>query len=254
MLVFLSFFPSGDGILDIGEECDEGANNGNLINGGCTADCKTCVCEAVPTYDASSGALTIEFDMCGQDPLKSDFVGIYPCDAVTRVADQVWWNDTVCRQFPASCAVPFDYGYEEGETYVNEPYVWFSWTCGSPEDGGCQTNKTNQWPSSGSVTLDPNLPGANWAFLGGRSLKPGCYKVILQREMKFISAPPYPSICGPWGDAIEFIVPDPNTTTAVSPLETAERGDYSHASTSLTILSTFFVSMVSILALYFVNM
>jgi len=194
--------------------------------------------------------------MCGQQPLESDFIGIYPCGASTRVANQDWCNNTVCRQFPKSCAEPFDYGYTEGETYVAELYTWFSWTCSSPQDGGCQTSDTTQWPSSGSVTLDPTESGRNWAFLGGRSLAPGCYKVILQREMEFISPPPFPSICGPWGQALNFTVPEPNSTTQVSPLETSARDDDSSQAprSSLLGLSTFVVSMVSVLALYLVNL
>ena len=236
----------GDGVVDDGEECDMGADNG-LSSSGCKADCTTCICGAEATYDASTGGVTIDFDMCGAQALESDFVGIYPCDEVTKVGDQDWWNNTVCRQFPAACG-EFQFGYEENKTYVGNLYKWFSWTCGSPEEGGCQTNGSTVWPDSGTLVLDPNQAGSNWAFLGGRTLEPGCYKAILQREMYFISPPPYPDICeAGWGGALEFNVPDPSGTE-VSPLET----DPSAQSGTRSARTTFFVSMISILALYFV--
>jgi len=236
--------------LDFGEECDAGEDNGILENGGCKENCTVCSCEAVPTYDAASKTLTIDFDMCGQEPLKSDFIAIYPCDTVTRIADVDWWNNTVCDQFPASCAVPFDYGYVEGQEYAAELYTWFSWTCGSPLEpfaGGCQSDNSTEWPSSGSVVLDPSKDGTNatdWAFLKGRDLEPGCYKVLLNREMKFISPPPYPTICEPWGSALTFTVPN-STGASTNPLETG-----SSNSGSRNFFSYMFVAFLSFLTLY----
>jgi len=150
-----------------------------------------CVCQASAEYSPTTGGVTIEFDMCGEEPLSSDFIGIYPCEADTLVADQTWWNGTVCRQFPAACG-GFQFGYNEGEEYVNQIYTWFTYTCGPPEDGGCQTvDEATTWPSKGIIDIDPNNSGANWAYPGGRTLEPGCYKVQLQREMYFISPPPF---------------------------------------------------------------
>jgi len=60
--------------------------------------------------------VTIDFNMCNEEPLKSDFIAIYPCDADTFVANQDWWDNKVCQQFPAACG-DFKYGYTEGETY-----------------------------------------------------------------------------------------------------------------------------------------
>jgi len=145
--------------------------------------------------------------MCDEPPLSSDFIGIYPADAETRYADETWWSDTVCRQFPGACEPAFQFGYEEGMKYVWEGYTWFTWTCGAPEDGGCQTKATTTWPSRGSITIDPNVGGAGWAFPGGRTLAPGNYKVLMNREMYYISPPPYPTICSSWDEAIEFTVP-----------------------------------------------
>jgi hypothetical protein len=60
--------------------------------------------------------------------------------------------------------------------------------------------------------IDPRVPGAEWAFgeVGngreGRTLEPGCYKVLMNREMDYISPPPYPTICNDWNQAIEFEV------------------------------------------------
>ena len=95
-------------------------------------------------------------------------------------------------------------------------YVWFTYTCGPPADGGCQTDQTMAWPESGSFTIDPSVSGADWAFPGGRSLAPGCYKVLMNREVYVISPPPYPTICAEWGQAIEFQVPDPSNPMSTS--------------------------------------
>ena len=205
----------GDGILDtaLGEKCDMGARNGPTAE--CKDDCTLCSCGASATYNTSTGAVTIDFDLCGARPVESDFVGIYPCDEVTKVADQDWWDNKVCSQFPAACG-EFQFGYEKGKVYVGSLYKWFSWTCGSPKEGGCQTQGSTVWPESGTLTLDPNAAGSNWAFLGGRTLEPGCYKAILQREMYFISPPPYPDICeNGWQGALEFYVPDQRKRSAV---------------------------------------
>jgi hypothetical protein len=212
----------GDGIVDtiMGEECDDGANG---VADGCKDDCKTCVCEASATYEESTGAVTIDFDMCGEEPLKSDFIGIYPCDASTTTVTA----DHFCSYAPATCGASFDLGYEEGEVYVNQNYLWFAFTCGSPAEYGCQRNHTMEWPSSGTVTIDPNVAGINWAFRSGRTLEPGCYKAVLNRDINVISPPPYPTICEPWGDALEFQVPvtgssGNGTSSEATPLEYAQ--------------------------------
>lgn len=112
----------------LGEECDEGSNMPSATCVDCVVPSANptaapssapteCICEASATYDVATGAVTVDFDMCDNEPLKSDFVAIYPCDAVDLVvADQNWWDNTVCRQFPASCG-GFQYGYEEGQVY-----------------------------------------------------------------------------------------------------------------------------------------
>jgi len=240
----------GDGVVntELGEECDMGSANGDpLIDGGCKADCTFCKCEASATYNAVTGAVTIDFDMCGQEPLSSDFIGIYPCDAATRVADRKWWATTVCKQFPRACG-SFQFGYVEGQTYVAEDYTWFSYTCGSPQDGGCQTEEGYKWPSSGSVTIDPKAPGAKWAFgQQGRELKKGqCYKVLLNREMYYISPPPYPTICDDWDSALSFTVP--NITRRLS-----GKTDFTDKSGSFARFSAFFVSLLAILVLFIAN-
>jgi len=207
-------------------------------------------------YDDTTGGVTIDFDMCDQEPLRYDWIGVYPCNAPTMVADQDWWDNTVCQQWSAACGLPMeDFGFTEGEVYVDQLYIWFSRTCGSPLDGGCQTDPTFVWPSSGTVTIDPSIPGADWAFAqGNRTLAPGCYKVLLNREINFISPPPFPTICGPWGEALEFQVPSPNLRSETTPSTTgtsstnAQSGSLGHSTLGL---STFFVTLVSFLVLYF---
>ena len=96
------------------------------------------------------------------------------------------------------------------------------------------------------MVLDPTKEGTVWAFLGGRTLEPGCYKAVLQREMYFISPPPYPDICPQgWEGALEFTVPEPNSQE--SPLEQSEQ------SGSSSILSTFFIFLASMTALFVVS-
>jgi len=76
-----------------------------------------CNCQAIPTYDAVTGALTVDFDMCGYEPMPRDFIAIYPCDAPTITMDQAWWTSTVCDYAPGFCNPPFQFGYNEGEVY-----------------------------------------------------------------------------------------------------------------------------------------
>ena len=192
----------GDGIVDsyLGEECDGGAD--------CNQACKTCKCEASAEYNITDGTVTIDFDLCGSTgPTRYDWVAIYPCDSQNMTADQAWWESEVCRQHQEACGGNFSFGYKENQMYVNGDPVWWSYTCSSPLDGGCQTNSSYIWPERGSVTIDPTVAGADWAFDGGRVLAPGCYKVLLNREIDIISPPPYPTICGGWDVAPSFIVP-----------------------------------------------
>ena len=140
--------------------------------------------------------------MCGDIAERYDFIGIYPCDAPTMIADQEWsdkvatWNGGV-PGFEAGDYVP-------GNEYVFQNYLWIGYTCGSL-DTECQSNQM-EWPTAGTVVIDPALAGQYpWAFPGGATLAPGCYKAILNREVT-ISPPPYPTICADWADAYEFTV------------------------------------------------
>jgi hypothetical protein len=135
-----------------------------------------------------------------------DFIGIYPCDSPTVLVNGTWWQNTVCRQFPAACD-GIQFGYEDGQTYPYRQPFWWAYTCGPPQDGGCQTKTSVPFPSSGSFLIDPSTTGAQWAFIGGRTLLPGCYKVLMNREVYNISPPPYPTFCRPWSQALEFTVP-----------------------------------------------
>jgi hypothetical protein len=216
----------GDGNVDMdaGEECDDGANGDDTD--GCLDDCTIplpplteCICSANGVYEPTTGVLNLEFNYCGQaTPNEDDWIGIYPCDAPTQVATQEWWDDIVCPQLGAtnadgSCQLPPSHlGFKIGEAYVDVEPTWFGYTCGPPAVGGCQATlgEAGLWPTEGRYTIDPNDPataGANWAFLGGRSLEPGCYKAVLNRYMKAISPPPYPTTCAPWVDAVTFNVP-----------------------------------------------
>ena len=197
----------GDGIMDAGEECDDG---NNIDGDGCEADCKFCVCEASAQYDENTGAVTIDYEYCDVEPVRYDFIGIYPCDAEVMVGSKEWW-DSLCDSQLAACG-DFKYGYEEGQTYVKGNPIWWTYTCGGPGTSTCQQDATAEWPSNGSVTIDPSVTGASWAFGGeggadgNRALAPGCYKVLMNREIDYISAPPYPTICADWGEALEFTV------------------------------------------------
>jgi hypothetical protein len=144
--------------------------------------------------------------MCGEEPDKFDMVAIYPCNAPTIVANQDWWDKDVYQHFPGS-GPNITFGYVVNQVYVDDQPAWFAYTCGSPDDK-CQVNRpASQWPSSGSVTIDPTVP-AYWPFrFGDRTLDPGCYKVLMNREVYNISPPPYPTICLEWAEASNFSVP-----------------------------------------------
>jgi len=189
-----------------------------------------CVCKAEATYIPETGGVQIDFNMCDEPALDSDFIGIYPCDADTMVADKEWWDTTVCNQFSVTCGQPIGFGFNENQTYVGENYIWFSWTCSSPEDDGCQTVDDYVWPTQGTVTLDPSSSSPSWPFPGGRELAPGCYKAVLQRDIPFISTPPHPTICGPWEDELTFTVPDPNTSPPLGgmPAQCSAHSECSH--------------------------
>lgn len=162
-------------------------------------DCTYCVCEVRPSYD--NGIVTLDFDFCGAEPEPFDWIGIYPCDANTLVADEDW-ADSVFYSGDV-----FDIGYIEGEEYVNEPAIWFAYTCGSPGDK-CQQNREIEWPTENTVAIDPftNPDEIKWALKSTTTLAPGCYKAHMNRET-IISGPPYPTICKEWAEANEFIVP-----------------------------------------------
>ena len=169
-----------------------------------------CICRAEAAYDETTDAVTIDFDYCDVPPVRYDFIGVYPCDAPVMEITQEWW-DSLCGRQRAACG-EIEYGYEEGQVYVNQMPLWWTYTCGSPGISTCQQDPNAEWPSSGTVIIDPNVAGAEWAFgeMGNlrnrRSLAPGCYKVLMNREMDFISPPPYPTICLDWGSALEFQV------------------------------------------------
>ena len=143
----------------------------------------------------------IEFDLCGAETERYDWIGVYPCDAETVLADDAW-----------DASVPyenvFEVGYREGEVYVNQDPVWFGYTCGSPGDQCQQEEMSMPWPNSGELTLDPatQAVAAPWAFPSGTtSLAPGCYKTVMHHET-VISGPPYPTVCQEWVEAPEFYV------------------------------------------------
>jgi hypothetical protein len=201
----------GDGIVNEGEECDPADTDPNAPN--CNPDCTECLCQASATYNDSTGAVTIEFDMCGADsgPMQYDFIGIYPCNVSTMNATQEWWNATCNAQATSlvTCDGTFQLGLEEDQVYPNRFPTWLSYTCGSPGVSTCQQDRTIQWPTNGMVTIDPAVCGSNsWACGGcvaNCELEPGCYKAVLHREMP-ISPPPYPYICEDWFESSEFTV------------------------------------------------
>ena len=142
--------------------------------------------------------VNIEFDLCGAESEQFDWIGVYPCDAETLQADDEWDSSVPYENV-------FEVGYVEGEVYVNQDPVWFGYTCGSP-GGLCQQDPSTTWPNSGELVLDPAQESdAPWAFRGGTSLEPGCYKTLINHET-VISGPPYPTVCQAWAEAPEFIV------------------------------------------------
>ena len=162
-----------------------------------SAEPTPCICRATGSYE--NGKVNIEFDLCGAETKEYDWIGVYPCDAETLMADDNW-----------DAGVPyenvFEVGYVKGEVYVNQEPIWFTYICGSPGDN-CQQKDDMEWPSSGTLVLDPaQSANAPWAFRGGgTSLKPGCYKTHINHE-SVISAPPYPTVCQQWAEAPEFYV------------------------------------------------
>jgi len=155
--------------------------------------------------------------MCGEPPLESDWIGIYPCDAETLVATQEWWDAILLN--PGYIGEPGatmeDYGFVPGTEYPLAQQAWWSYTCSSPGEGivPCQQLETTEWPSQGSVTIDPAM-APQWAFWGDsmdKTLAPGCYKVLLNRNLprESISPPPIPMVCPgqAWQTANEFTVP-----------------------------------------------
>ena len=106
-----------------------------LVDGPTGSDCsrnpETCICcEPVCTCEArasyENGLVTLDFDYCGEaNPEAFDWIGIYPCDAETMVADDAW-NDYVFYEDV------FNVGFVRDKVYVNEQPVMWSYTCGSP--------------------------------------------------------------------------------------------------------------------------
>ena len=156
-----------------------------------------CICQATGSYE--NGMVNIDFNLCGAETEAFDWIGIYPCDSETLMADDDWDANVPYESV-------FQVGYVQGEVYVNQDPVWFSYTCGSPGDN-CQQQVGMVWPNSGFLELDPaQASNAPWAFRGGgTSLAPGCYKALINHET-VISGPPYPTVCQEWAQAPEFIV------------------------------------------------
>ena len=146
--------------------------------------------------------------MCNEEPIRYDWVGIYPCSARVMTADRAWWQRDVCPSVTLdSCDdAEFTFGYTEDQVYVDVEATWFGYLCGDAIDGGCQTDPSWLWQDRGSLKIDPSVGGTDWAFAGGRTLAPGCYKVLMNRDLTLISPPPYPTICGTWEEATEFWV------------------------------------------------
>jgi len=133
-------------------------------------------------------------------------------------ATQEWWAGILENDgYIGLPDVPMEYyGFEEGELYVLDQPRFFTYTCSSPDATSvqqCQQAGTTIWPDSGTVTIDPAV-APNWAFWGDgesfkRYLEPGCYKALLNRELKnAISPPPLPTICPgqSWQNALTFQV------------------------------------------------
>ena len=169
------------------------------------------------SYD--SGVVTINFDLCGEQPLAGDWVGIYPCESNTIVATPEWWASILANPgYIGLPNVPMEYyGFEEGMEYVSDQQLWWSYTCSSPIEGNeeqCQQDDNTVWPSKGTVVIDPAM-APMWAFWGeawvnNRVLEPGCYKVLLSRDLTdALSPPPLPTICPnlTFEDTFEFQVP-----------------------------------------------
>lgn len=118
------------------------------------------------------------------------------------VADDAW--DRAVATYNGGVG-GFNYSYTPNEIYVNaEPY-WWGYTCGN-SGSLCQQTNNLQWPSSGQVVIDPASAATEpWLFNGGAGVRPGCYKVVLNRDAK-ISAPPYATVCGSWEESSSFSV------------------------------------------------
>ena len=156
-----------------------------------------CSCTAEASYNES--VLTITFDMCDETPEAFDFVSIFPCDSGTMVTDSAW--DQSIAKYNGNGG--FSYGFIPDQTYVDADPTWWAYTCGDP-GSLCQQDDNVEWPSSGQIVIDPAKAAvAPWFFTG--TLKPGCYKVLLNRDPG-ISAPPYATACGSWEEASSFDV------------------------------------------------
>jgi len=174
---------------------------------------KSCICSSNATFE--NNVLTMSFDMCEEEPMVADWVGIYRCGAATTIATEEWWNDQLeSPGYFGDLEVSMEYyGFVPGQEYVIDQQLWWSYTCSSPTNGEeqCQQSNSTVWPAEGSVTVDPSV-APRWAFWGqafGGVLEPGCYKVLLNREVKDgISPPPLPTVCPeqPWQNAFQFEV------------------------------------------------
>ena len=176
-----------------------------------------CNCNVTAEYNTADKSVTLDFDLCGQTGELYDWIGVYKCDAQIVTATEEWWAGILVNPgYIGEPGVPLDtYGFVEGQTYVQDQQLWWTYTCGDPSTG-CQTNSQTVWPTSGTVTINPSSPDApDWQFWGdgtsfSRDLPSGCYKVLLTRELKnAISPPPLPTICPgqPWLNAATFTVP-----------------------------------------------
>lgn len=177
-----------------------------------------CSCGVSAVYNANA-TVTLAFDLCGAEPQLYDWIGLYKCDSETVTATKEWWAGILVN--PGYIGLPNVtmeyYGFVEGQVYVRAPQILWTYTCGiggSVAGTGCHTDPTTQWPSSGTILLDPaTIP--DWQKWGNGQnfdgLQPGqCYKALLVRELKnAISPPPLPTVCPgqPWLDAFSFTVP-----------------------------------------------